>query len=229
VVSPHLHDYNVAQITALAGRMIRDDGVAVYLNGTDIWRDNLAVGAGPTTPALNGISGTAETTQITKTLNPANLVEGPNVLAVEIHQIAADSSDISFNLELVAERPATAPNPDTDGDGMRDTWEIAHGFNYAECRRCRLDADGDGTSNLSESRLGLDPRMLRKSSARRSHRLHAVVAQRRRSHLHDRAQRDAHSRQLASIGTVNGTGPTATFTDATPLPNGGFYRVRLSP
>ena len=66
--------------------------------------------------------------QITKALNAANLVEGVNVLAVEIHQIAADSSDISFNFELTAERPNTAPDPDTDGDGMRDAWEIAHGF-----------------------------------------------------------------------------------------------------
>ena len=57
---------NAAQVTALAGRMIRDDGVAVYLNGTEIWRDNLAAGAGPTTLATSSISGTAETTQITK-------------------------------------------------------------------------------------------------------------------------------------------------------------------
>jgi hypothetical protein len=221
---------NVAQITALAGRMIRDDGVAVYLNGTDIWRDNLAVGAGPTTPALNGISGTAETTQITKTLNPANLVEGTNVLAVEIHQIAADSSDISFNLELIAERPATAPNPDTDGDGMRDIWEMAHGFNYANAADAGLDADGDGTSNLSESRLGLDPRdaaQVFRATLAPGFTLSWPSA----AGLTFTIERSATltPANWTSIGTVNGTGPTATFTDATPLPNGGFYRVRLSP
>ena len=221
---------NAAQITALAGRMIRDDGVAVYLNGADIWRDNLAAGAGPATPALNGISGTAETTQITKTLNPANLVEGTNVLAVEIHQILADSTDISFNLELTAERPATAPDPDTDGDGMRDAWEIAHGFSYANAADAAQDADGDGTSNVAEFRLGLDPRnsaqgfratlgsgfMLSWPSAA------GLVFTIERSATLTPAN-------WLSIGTVSATGPIATFTDSTPLPNGGFYRVRLSP
>src|SRR5213075_653858 len=83
---------NVAQVTALAGRMIRDDGVAVYLNGTEIWRDNLAAGAAAGTSALSGITGTGETAQITKALNPADLIEGVNVLAVEIHQFGTDSS-----------------------------------------------------------------------------------------------------------------------------------------
>ena len=32
------------------------------------------------------------------------LVEGVNVLAVEIHQVSSGSSDISFDLELTAER-----------------------------------------------------------------------------------------------------------------------------
>ncbi len=149
---------NAAQITALAARMIRDDGVAVYLNGTEIWRDNLGAGASAITPALSAISGASESAQITKALNAANLVEGVNVLAVEIHQIAADSSDISFNFEMTAERPSIAPDPDTDGDGMRDTWEIAHGFSYWDATDATQDADNDGTSNRVEYLLALDPR-----------------------------------------------------------------------
>ncbi len=151
---------NAAQITALAARMIRDDGVAVYLNGVEIWRDNLIANAGPGTPATNSISGASEAVQITKVLNAANLVEGVNVLAVEIHQQAADSSDISFNFELTAERPGTAPDPDTDGDGMRDTWEIANGFSYWDATDAAqdADADADGTANRVEYLLALDPR-----------------------------------------------------------------------
>ena len=149
---------NVAQISALSARMIRDDGVVVYLNGNEVWRDNLPAGSTAATLATTSISGTTEGVQITKALSPADLVEGMNVLAVEIHQAAADSSDVSFNFELNAERPAAAPDPDTDGDGMRDTWEIANGFAYWLATDAAGDADGDRTSNLAEYRLGLAPR-----------------------------------------------------------------------
>jgi hypothetical protein len=34
-------------------------------------------------------------------LDPVLLVAGPNVVAVEVHQASGDSSDLSFDLELV--------------------------------------------------------------------------------------------------------------------------------
>ena len=221
---------NAAQVTALAGRMIRDDGVAVYLNGVEIWRDNLAAGAGPTTIALSSISGTAETTQITKTLNAANLVEGVNVLAVEIHQIAADSSDISFNLELTAERPATAPDPDTDGDGMRDVWEIAHGFQYWNAADAAQDADGDGTTNLAEFRLGLDPRNAAQAF-RATPGSGFTLAWPSAPGLTFTIERTLllSPANWLPIGTRNATGATSTFTDPAPPAGGGFYRVRFTP
>ena len=223
---------NAAQITALAGRMIRDDGVAVYLNGVEIWRDNLAAGAVPATPALSAISGAAESVQITKTLNAANLVEGLNVLAVEIHQIAADSSDISFNLELSASRPTTAPDPDTDGDGMRDLWEIANGFQYWNAADATQDADGDGTTNRFEYLLNLDPR-----NGTQSFRAHAANAPGgitltwpSTPGLTFTIQRTPTLASAAwqTIATIPApAGATATFTDTT----GGarsFYRVVLT-
>src|SRR6185436_9517151 len=36
-------------------------------------------------------------------VNPALLVAGTNVLAVEVHQVNATSSDLSFNLQLIAQ------------------------------------------------------------------------------------------------------------------------------
>jgi hypothetical protein len=47
---------------------------------------------------------------------------------------------------------------DSDGDGMPDTWEIAHGFNPNDPSDAALDADGDGLTNLQEYLAGTDPR-----------------------------------------------------------------------
>ena len=82
--------------------LLRDDGAVVYLNGTEIWRDNMPTGAvSSTTLATTAISGTGETTFVSPALPLANtLVNGTNVLAVEIHQSGATSTDISFDLSL---------------------------------------------------------------------------------------------------------------------------------
>ncbi len=45
--------------------------------------------------------------------------------------------------------------PDTDLDGMSDTWEMQHFGNLS--RRGQLDADGDGQSDAAEFAAGTDP------------------------------------------------------------------------
>ncbi len=53
------------------------------------------------------------------------------------------------------------PNPfkaDTDGDGMHDGWEAAHGLDPLKAADALQDADGDGLSNLAEFMNSTDPR-----------------------------------------------------------------------
>lgn len=46
---------------------------------------------------------------------------------------------------------------DSDGDGIPDRWETAHGLNPLDPSDARLDYDGDGLSNHAEYRVGTDP------------------------------------------------------------------------
>lgn len=88
-------------ITNLILRLLRDDGAIVYLNDVEIFRSNMPTGAVTyTTRASDAVSGSDENVFVSTNVNPALLVEGQNILAVEIHQDSQSSSDISFDLEL---------------------------------------------------------------------------------------------------------------------------------
>lgn len=150
-------------LNRLQVRMIRDDGIAIFLNGTRIVRANLPEGWTFLTTAPVSINGADETTPVTILDIPASaLRSGENILAAEIHQNAATSSDISFDMELIAESVAGAVveiivlNDDLDNDNVSDTWERAYGID-ASVANADADADGDGQSNRAEFLAGTDP------------------------------------------------------------------------
>jgi Calcineurin-like phosphoesterase/Purple acid Phosphatase, N-terminal domain len=97
--------FNVASIpSALSLDLVCDDGAVVYLNGVEVYRQNMPSGTILFTTLASAASGDpgvpTETAWTSVALNPASLLVGNNVIAVEIHQNAAGSSDISFNLRL---------------------------------------------------------------------------------------------------------------------------------
>ncbi|HTD66269.1 MAG TPA: Ig-like domain-containing protein, partial [Candidatus Limnocylindria bacterium] len=92
---------NAASYTNLMLRVLRDDGAVVHLNGVEAARYNMPTGAITYTTFAAGTTG--DETTFFPTNAPASLVvEGTNVLAVEIHQSDLTSSDVSFDLELLA-------------------------------------------------------------------------------------------------------------------------------
>jgi acid phosphatase type 7 len=92
---------NGSLFTGLTLRLLRDDGAVVYLNGVEVWRTNMPSGTvGHLTPASVAIAGADESTFVQTTISPALLVNGTNVLAIELHQSGGTSSDISFDLQL---------------------------------------------------------------------------------------------------------------------------------
>lgn len=97
------HVTDPVAVTNIALTLKRDDGAVVYLNGTEIFRDGVAAGVpGPATQATNSVSGAAENEFLAFAANPALLIPGTNIVAVEIHQVTNTSSDISFDLSLDA-------------------------------------------------------------------------------------------------------------------------------
>ncbi len=92
-----------SQVLDLSMRLERDDGAIVYLNNQEVARTNMP--AGPVdfqTVASSWIGGGLEGQQLTFAIDPALLVDGANVLAVEVHQATAIDDDLKFELSLEA-------------------------------------------------------------------------------------------------------------------------------
>lgn len=95
--------FTTNQTPGLALSLLRDDGAVVFLNGSEVVRSNLPVGVIQSgTLALTAIGGQDESAFHQYIINPALLLPGANVIAVEIHQASVNSSDLSFDLALTA-------------------------------------------------------------------------------------------------------------------------------
>ena len=90
-------------VTHLTLRLCFNDGVAVYLNGTEILRWNLAPGATHATYATAANENFARTWH-SFPVNAALLRAGTNVLAVEVHRATPDGPSLNFDAQLVEAR-----------------------------------------------------------------------------------------------------------------------------
>jgi hypothetical protein len=225
---------NRAGLTALKWRVRRDDGVAVYLNGVRVFTDNLPATFTAATPALGAVADELVYVPFRMT-NLASVVEGENVISAEVHQADAGSSDLSFDLGLVAEYGVGGTvtvevlADDVDSDGISDTWERAHGLGTAE-NSAAADADGDGQDNRSEFLAGTDPRDARSA-------MRAVGAERtpggvRLEFATVAGIRYQLQRSTGLSGWVNegvvvtATGATTAFSAAVSGGSSGYWRLR---
>lgn len=77
--------------------LIYDDGAVVYLNGVEIWRKDMPDGNIGYNTFANGSS---TDNKLANIILPNTLINGDNVIAIEIHQISESSSDLSFDFKL---------------------------------------------------------------------------------------------------------------------------------
>jgi hypothetical protein len=95
--------------TSLSFQPIIDDGAVVYLNGVEVYRENMPGGA-----IAHGTFASSEVTDPTFTTPPVNLpgsslLNGTNVLAIEVHQDDGASPDMIFGTTLDAIEQAAPP------------------------------------------------------------------------------------------------------------------------
>ncbi|MBN1672278.1 MAG: S8 family serine peptidase [Kiritimatiellae bacterium] len=106
----HTFTADAGDVSSLTLRLLRDDGAVVYLNGTEVHRDNMPAGViDYRTLASAGVGGADERAYVEAALEHTLLADGTNTLAVEVHQADPGSSDVSFDLELAARVTADFP------------------------------------------------------------------------------------------------------------------------
>ena len=91
---------NLAGYAALRINVKRDDGAVLYLNGAEAARFNMGTGA--VSYATLAPNADDDGAGFLPGVLPLNLlVEGTNYLAVEMHQTTTNSSDISFEMDVI--------------------------------------------------------------------------------------------------------------------------------
>lgn len=96
---------SVEDAAGLAVEILRDDGAVVYLNGTEILRENMPAGPVSYATFASAVEGSpAQNTYFLRASDALHLLrEGENVVAVEVHQCNDSSTDLYFDFSLAAE------------------------------------------------------------------------------------------------------------------------------
>lgn len=86
--------------TLLMLKMVYDDGAVVYVNGQEVHRVNMP--SGPVSHTTYASVTVINNDVATIAIPSSYLVEGTNTIAVEMHNRRANSSDISFDAQLIS-------------------------------------------------------------------------------------------------------------------------------
>ena len=107
-------EFTIQNLSDYSGKLLihllRDDGAVVYINGEEVLRSNMPEEpVNYQTKAAAFVGGVSETAFLTSLIETDKLVEGNNLIAVEVHQFARNSADLSFDLQLDALKTSNGP------------------------------------------------------------------------------------------------------------------------
>ncbi|MFT5409051.1 MAG: hypothetical protein ACI9NC_001772, partial [Verrucomicrobiales bacterium] len=95
----------IANLTQLKIEHLFDDGGVVYVNGVEVFRDDMPAGV-PNSETL-GLDGSDPNPSAPIGVSTGSLVVGTNRISVEVHQVSLGSSDVLFGLRaMLVEEPA---------------------------------------------------------------------------------------------------------------------------
>ncbi|HEY2761966.1 MAG TPA: hypothetical protein VGI75_14515 [Pirellulales bacterium] len=150
-------------LSSVTVNLLVDDGAAVYLNGTEIDRFNLAAGAGLTNFAQTAESNDFQNTWRSFTIDRDLLKPTGNVLAVEVHGSSPTDNDLRFDLQ-VSGLPGNPMPGDFDLDGRMTnadlqamisalaspaSYKSAHGLSDLQWDQLG-DFNGDGSVTVAD-------------------------------------------------------------------------------
>ncbi len=115
ITSYYRHTFNVinpADYVDLTLTVLRDDGAVVYINGKEVFRNNMPAGnIGFDTPASSeDESASPFDTVAIANISSKFLRKGSNTIAVEVHQSSVNSPDSAFALQLDANYTGSEDN-----------------------------------------------------------------------------------------------------------------------
>ena len=92
---------SAADIKQLAMKLKRDDGIIIYLNGVEVYRELMPAGDVTADTLASTFAPDDGQNWLSRTLPTSALVDGKNTITVEIHQNLRSSLDLSFDLDLI--------------------------------------------------------------------------------------------------------------------------------
>ncbi len=105
-------DFTGPAPSALNVGILADDGAVVYLNGTELARENMPAGTITASTQASGWKGGAdEQTYVDYVVPAAALVQGTNVLAVSGHNVWSGNGDLSLDVTLAVSDAQPPPPP----------------------------------------------------------------------------------------------------------------------
>ena len=101
---------NPNTFSSFTAGVLRDDGIVVYVNGVEVYRNRMKAGTVTYTTLGQDAEDNATITQFFD-INKSAFVSGLNVIAVEIHQKTVTNADLGFDMQLSGIGPAIDLTP----------------------------------------------------------------------------------------------------------------------
>jgi hypothetical protein len=162
---------NGASVSALGMNIFADDGVVVYINGTEVLRQNMP--AAPAVIATDTFASGASADEFSyvrhNNVNVAGLLHnGTNTVAVELHQQSVDSSDVAFDMAITNAGPISVLSNDSDRENDPLTATILATDTQPTKGTATMQPDGRFTYTANAGATGADTFQYRVNGATQS-------------------------------------------------------------